>query len=170
MAAPKTNMPKLQDLGPFLDAALICEGIVLEKDGTYSAIRLINRITFHDLTVKKDVLVEMPLSILIGFKAGNLKDTRDLSIYVTNPSQKRELLQGWPSPFQIEFTGDDTGVVIPISGFYLRYDVDGTYWIDIILGGKRFSRLPLTLRTQNTNSVPNATDNGSTRLRSQPNG
>jgi hypothetical protein len=133
--------------GPYLDAAFICEEVLREKDGTYSAIRMVNRITFHEQTFNPGTIILTPLTLVVSFKAGDAKDTRHLSLYVTNPSRERTPFERFAFPHAIDFTNEDTGAFIALRNFPIKYQTDGTYWIDVLLGRKLYSRLPLTIRT-----------------------
>src|ERR1700682_5448614 len=84
--------------GPYLDAALICEDLVQEKDWAVSVIRLVNRITAHDPKPAPGVLVFLPLAFFVGFKAGDFTGERQLSLYWVTPSRKRCQLHGFAQP------------------------------------------------------------------------
>ena len=53
----KKNRPA----GPYLDAALICEGFVQEKDSAVSPIRLVNRLTIHQEAPHLGEVLGLPL-------------------------------------------------------------------------------------------------------------
>jgi hypothetical protein len=133
--------------GPYLDAALICEDCIQEKDWVISPIRAVNRLTAHDLRLAVGQLVSLPLVLVLSFKAGNVTDTRELFLYVVSPSGDRQAFPGFQWPHPIAFQGRDTGqiAVIPIM---LPYEADGTYWIEVVLGRKEYSRVPLTFQTE----------------------
>ena len=132
--------------GPYLDAALICEECIQEKDLAISPIRAVNRITLRDIRPEANILVALPLSLVLSFKAGDVTDSRELTLYVVSPSGIREEFPVYSWPHAITFQGGDTGqiAVLPI---VLRYEADGTYWIEVVLGRKQLSRVPLTLLT-----------------------
>lgn len=147
----KANRPtRNPGKGPFLEAAFICEQVLKEKDGTYSAIRMVNRITFHEETFNPGTTILMPLVLVVSFKAGETTDTQQLSLYVTKPSGKRGPFEGYVFPHPIVFTGGDTGSFMALHNFPIQYETDGTYWIDVFLDKKRYSRLPLTVITNRT--------------------
>ncbi len=147
MSMTTRSVKKASD-GPFLDAALLCDQAIREKDHAYSAIRMVNRITFHDLVVERGTVIPISLTILVSFKAGGVKGQRRLFLYITNPSGSRGLLGGYEFPMALDFIGGDTGAVVRLVGFPLEYEKDGTYWIDVVLEKKRYSRFPLTLKTE----------------------
>jgi hypothetical protein len=134
--------------GPYLEAAFICEQLLQDKDGTYSAIRMVNRITFHEVTIcpERGELIQVPLVAVVSFKAGDVQGNRELFLYLTTPSLKRGLFPGVNHPIYLRFEGGDTGVLLAFRGFPIAYEQEGTYWIDVVLGRKRLSRIPLTLK------------------------
>jgi hypothetical protein len=136
------KLKKQQGTGPHLDVAVICEDFIQEKDGTYSVVRLVNRLTMHDTAPEPGTVVVLPLKLLVGFKAGGIIGPRTFSLYLDTPSgQRREFLKDCPLNFQ----GGDTGFVAPIQ-ILLPYEGDGTYWIDVISDHKQHSRIPLTIK------------------------
>jgi hypothetical protein len=124
-----------------LDSALLCDQIVREHDGTYSAIRIVNRLTIHDDAPAHGVLLVTPVWLLVSFKAGDCQGVQTLLIFIEDPSGER--YQPY-QPTPMAFSGGDTGQVAACQ-LLLRYDTDGVYWIDIVLNRKRFSRIPLSL-------------------------
>jgi hypothetical protein len=127
--------------GPFLDSAVLCEQVICERDGTYSAIRMVNRLTIHDLAPASGVILLTPLWLFVGFKAGDFQGIQTLLFYIDDPSGKRH--QPY-NPTPMTFRGGDSGEVAACQ-LRLRYDTDGTYWIDCMLDSKRFSRIPISI-------------------------
>jgi hypothetical protein len=140
----KTRKPKAAIGGPYLDAAFICEQLLREKDGTYSAIRMVNKITLHAMPIDKGQIVQLPLSLVISFKAGDCRDAKMFSLYVTNPSGLRSHMPLLEHRHPATFSGGDTGVIASCP-LFVEYDEQGTYWIDVVMDGRRHSRVPLTL-------------------------
>jgi hypothetical protein len=133
--------------GPYLEAAFICERVLQDKDGTYSAIRMVNRITFWEVVSEPErgTPFVIPLMAVVSFKAGDVREKRELYLHLTSPSGKRKLLPGFKFPMPLSFEDGDTGVLLPFQRLILRYEGEGTYWIDVVLGKKLYSRIPLTL-------------------------
>jgi hypothetical protein len=127
--------------GPFLDSALICEQVMRERDDTYSAIRMVNRLTIHEAAPARGTVLATHLALFVGFKAGDFQGEQTLLVFIENPSGKR--YQPY-QPTTVTFLGGDTSAVA-VCQLLLRYDKDGTYWIEIVLDGKRFSRIPITI-------------------------
>ena len=136
---PTKNRP----IGPYLDAALICEEVVQEKDKTISPIRLVNCITFHEQQPNPGAVLSLPLFLFISFKAGEIIGERKVSLYLVTPSGKRnEFLKNYALT---GFQGGDSGVTVVIA-LHVPYEKDGTYWIEIVVDRKRYSRVPLTIQ------------------------
>ncbi len=132
--------------GPYLDAALVCEMVLEDTDKAFSAIRMVNRITLYEATPASGAIISLPLAVVLSFKAGDSRGKHELFLYLTNPSSKRELLPGFDFPQHLAFQGGDTGHLLALP-LLIRYERDGTYWIDVVLGRKRYSRIPLTVKT-----------------------
>jgi hypothetical protein len=145
----KASGPEKKRSGPYLDAALICEDLVQEKDWAVTAIRAVNRINMQGVTLAPGVIIALPLVLLISFKAGDVVGDRGLWLYVSGPSRKRRrLMPGINQPHPFSFQGGDTGQLAFIQ-LHLEYETDGTYWIDVVLGKKWYSRVPLTFMIGN---------------------
>lgn len=133
--------------GPHLEAAFICEQVLQDKDGTYSAIRMVNRVTFWEVAPEPErgALLHVPLIAVVSFKAGDVREKRDLYLGLTSPSGKQRALPGFVFPVSLSFDNSDTGVFLPFGPLILNYDGNGTYWIDVVLGRRLCTRIPLTL-------------------------
>jgi hypothetical protein len=128
--------------GPFLDAALICEDFVQESDHAISPIRLVNRIMFHERLPEPGNVIPLPLFLFLSFKAGEIVGERKYTLLILTPSgERREFLKNASLGM---LQGGDTGANAIIQ-IHLPYDGEGTYWIEVTLGGKRYSQVPLTV-------------------------
>ena len=141
MAKARRKEPKIG--GPFLEAAVICEQVIHEKDGTFSVIRMVNKLTLHETVIHKGVIVPLPLIGLISFKAGDFKGRKSLSLYVTDPSGNRTFMPMFANVHFVEFFGGDTGAIANYP-LHLVYDKSGTYWFDVVVERTLCSRMPLT--------------------------
>jgi hypothetical protein len=102
---------------------------------------MVNRLTIHDAAPAPGVTLGSRLWLFVGFKAGDFQGVQTLLFFIEDPSGKRYQPYG---PTQMTFRGGDTGEVA-CCPLLLRYDTDGTYWIEIVLNRKRFSRIPISL-------------------------
>src|SRR5262249_43916357 len=97
---------------------------------------------------RRGEIMPLPLQLMVHFKAGDVTDSRELVLYLTGPSGSREPLPGLKVPQVVPFEGGDTGVSF-VTRLDLKYEGEGTYWIDVVLDGELRSRIPLTLVVRN---------------------
>jgi hypothetical protein len=139
--------------GPFLAAAFFCEKTLLEAspDEAVSAIRLIDHIT---VTLPADTPVDfpseenrldVPVAGLISFKTGDAAPGKhNLRLITHSPTGK--VNEPWDQT--IEFSAE------PYGGSNLRlknvFQVvkGGLFWVDVILDGQWFTRIPLWISIQ----------------------
>lgn len=130
---------------PFLRAALICERVLLEKDGVKSVIRIFDRTIGTALGPK--TLAEMPkfihqFAVFISFVRGKAKRRKyTLRIDITNPSGKTQ--SGIRR--EIEVQGQEDSVQDVIANISMEVKEPGLYWFGVYLGGKRMTRIPLRI-------------------------
>jgi hypothetical protein len=132
--------------GPFLNAALLCEKVLYEKDEVISVIRLVDRITLTaHASSSPETLPPMPVSLyaLISFKSGSAKGRHTIKWVTETPSGIRlpeQLLSA-------HFDGDDRGVNLVLN-INMVVDQEGLYWFDIILEDQLITRIPLRILYQ----------------------
>jgi hypothetical protein len=137
--------------GPFLSSALFCERVLQEKDGVLSLIRIIDRL-IHNVS-GEDAPDKMPsfkiqISILIGFKSGDVRGKRELKIKPNAPSGK--ILPVVSVPILLE--GADKGANVNI-GYAFEAQEEGLYWFDVMLNDELFTRMPLSIIYQKTQTT-----------------
>lgn len=139
--------------GPFLQTALLCQKVLTEEDGVFSAIRIVDRFTTH--AAGPDVPDEMPpgiidLTALVIVKAGDARGRFGIRLRPQRPSGQQMDAMDFP----IRFDGaPDQGqaLVLPMQ---MQMDEEGLYWIDVFLvdrsGQKEdlLTRMPITIRYQ----------------------
>lgn len=134
---------------PYISAALLCEKVLHEQDGTISAIRIVDRVTVQIAAkAKGKVKPTVKLAVLIAFKSGPSKGKYILKIVPRTPSGrkmavKRTDVQGefkFPLVFEREEHGSTTviNLVVDVSE-------EGVYWFDVYLGRRVITRIPLTV-------------------------
>ncbi len=126
--------------GPFLQAALICERVLVEQDGVLSIIRIVDRLIRHAPADGPDELeaFSQELQIVLLMKSGAARGRFELTIGVEKPSGE----QGETISVPVHFEGEDRGVQVtmPVS---FEADQEGLYWFDIGFEGERLTRMPL---------------------------
>ena len=151
MSTRKKQKPKTRDRlddtlsGPYVTAAAICNDVIEAKDGTLSAIRLIDVITLK-LSKPTDpntpFSVPVPVTLLIALKSGMAKGKKVLSISLVSPEGKV-----FPSnqTFPLVLEGDENGANVIIKTEVIT-NKDGLFWFDIRLDGQLLSRQPLRVK------------------------
>lgn len=132
--------------GPYLVAALLCEKVLQEKDGTISVIRMIDRITLTVSTLGSPETIPstiINLSALISLKSGSARGKGIVKLRVETPSGLKLLDQLLP----VLFEGDDRGVNL-IVAFNMVIDQEGVYWFDVLLEEQLLTRVPLRILYQ----------------------
>ncbi|MGI9081012.1 MAG: hypothetical protein ACR2FZ_01855 [Thermoleophilaceae bacterium] len=139
--------------GPFLQTAVLCEKVLTEANGVFSAIRIVDRFTTH--ATGADVPDEMPpgvidLTALVIVKAGDARGRFAIRLRPERPSGR----QMDAIDFPIRFDGgpdQGQGLVLPMQ---MEMDEEGLYWIDVFLVARSgqaetlMTRMPLTIRYQ----------------------
>src|SRR5438128_2820070 len=111
--------------GPYLAAALICEKVLHEKDGVFSIIRMVDRLTVSlgpNAPAKMPPL-QIPLNVFLGFKSGIAKGNYVVKLTGENPSGEEKEL----AILNVLFEGDDRGNNLQIT-INLQAEEDGLYW------------------------------------------
>lgn len=129
--------------GPYLAAALFCDKALEEKDGTLSAIRMVNRIT-HTISGPDAPEAMPPITInlyaILSFKSGAARGKYTLKLIPNAPSRKQ--MPEFSAPVLLE--GDDRGVNIVLN-LDIQVEEEGLYWFDVILNEQLITRMPLRI-------------------------
>ncbi len=129
--------------GPFVNAALICERVLQERDGVLTAVRIIDRFTITAVASAGEPPDSIPLGIinfsfLLVLKAGVYKGKAPITIRVNSPSEQVVA----QSSADVFFEGDDRGVNI-VSQMQFPVQEEGLYWVDVICLEQLMTRVPL---------------------------
>ncbi|MFW6116447.1 MAG: DUF6941 family protein [bacterium] len=128
--------------GPYLVAALICERVLEEKDGTKSAIRIVDRLTRTTTgpnPPKEMMAFEYEFSMLVRFKAGDARGPMTLQIEPVKPSS--ETLRSMIGT--VHFEGEEDRGVDVVVNFKVKVEQAGVYWFNVYLDNIRMTRVPL---------------------------
>lgn len=120
----------------FIELAILCDEVLIEENGTVSIIRVINRMRPpypDDLVVSKQIHLALMLvegwddpqvnTIQLDLVAPDGTKEEGTENEFVFPEDRRNMVQ----TFQIQFTGDQTGV----------------YWFELNINGRLRKRLPL---------------------------
>src|SRR5262249_4553949 len=87
--------------------------------------------------------VQVGLFGLISFKSGDAKGKYILKLMMTDPSGDKKEVGEIP----IAFEGAEHGINIRVQ-FGIQLTREGLYWVDVIVDGKCFTRMPLRIAIQ----------------------
>lgn len=130
--------------GPYFQAAVLCEKVLVEQDGVKSAIRIFDR---HTRTVAGPTPppemepFTMEASLLVKFKSGAARGSHQLRVIIEKPSGESTPILNQAVLFEGE---DDRGTDI-VGSLTLNLDMTGLYWFDIFLDDTRITRVPLRI-------------------------
>lgn len=143
MAPEDTRTP--EELGPYLQAAFVCEKVLQERDGVMSAIRIID--THSRVAVGGPVVMEpfdYPMCLLIAFKSGEALGTYQISITPIRPDTNEKLP---PMSMNVNFEAPAYRGVGIAAQLAMRFEVPGVWYFDVELEGegrpkRRVTRIP----------------------------
>ncbi len=118
-----------ENSGPYLNAAVICEKVLQEKDETLSVIRMIDRfnVTVSALGSPENLPpIPLNLTVLISLKSGKARGRSTVKLRIESPSGLKLPDQLLP----VLFEGEDRGVNL-VMNLNLVIDQEGVYWFDV---------------------------------------
>ncbi len=130
-----------ENSGPYLNAAVICEKVLQEKDETLSVIRMIDRfnVTVSALGSPENLPpIPLNLTVLISLKSGKARGRSTVKLRIESPSGLKLPDQLLP----VLFEGEDRGVNL-VMNLNLVIDQEGVYWFDVLLEEQLLTRMPL---------------------------
>ncbi len=159
------------DQGPYLSAALLCENLLIERDGVSSAIRIIDRVTRTAVGVSPPEQMESfdyKLTLVVTLKAGWVHGSYPLRVTLMDPGKGiRDILK------QTVFFegGEDRGVSV-VGQMAVKFEVEGIYWFEIFLGEKKeeklLTRVPLRVIYLRTFTPPPRGESGPSSQPQEP--
>ena len=132
--------------GPYLNAALICEKVLQEKDETVSIVRVIDRVTLTvPASVSPETLPPMSLNLyaFISFKSGSARGRYTVKFRAETPDGIKQPEQLLP----VLFEGEDRGANL-ILNLNIIVSQEGVHWFDILLEDQLLTRIPLRILYQ----------------------
>jgi hypothetical protein len=141
------------DAGPYVTAAFFCEKVLQDKDGSLSAIRIIDRLSYvlPPEGIPQGVRPIVQIFGLISLKSGSLKGTFTLRLNSELPSGKREenIITS-----TIELKGGDHGQNV-ILNILLGIQEEGLLWFDVVLEDQLLTKIPLMIVRGQAKSLEN---------------
>lgn len=124
--------------GPHLNAALICERLLVEQDGVSSAIRIIDRVFMITDDEGAPMTPSYPFTLFIALKSGSARGSFAVAVVLEKPSGEQVPLLEAP----VFFEGEERGANIVLQTMF-EPDGAGLYWFDVMFEGARLTRIPL---------------------------
>ena len=147
MAQPNTK--------PYIQAATICERVLHEPDGVFSAIRMIDILTLKTALLARppglppdavavNAVQVFSLTLLIMLKSGAVTGDHRLAIAMRDPSNNATRM-GSELPAVLK---DQTGVNY-VLGFGLPFNAPaGQYWFDVLWDDEVLTSIPLKVQQE----------------------
>jgi len=134
----------LFEYGPYVQVACFCDMILEGKDGTFSAIRIIDTLTHTE--ARPDPPNELPafslpLQLLLLLKSGSAQGRRTVEIRPIKPNG--EALSA--VPFPAHFEGEERGIAIQ-ARIQMVFDLEGLYQFDVCIDGAKLTSIPVRVK------------------------
>ena|SRR5882724_6989070 len=142
----------MNDKGPYVAVAVICERVLHETDGGISCIRLTDTIALE--VASDDAPSLFPViyqgMALVSFRSGDYVGPMTLRIEFRNPSGKEGKP---PQEHLLQFQGGEHGTNLIIR-LNLQLDEEGLYYLDLFLADHLKTRIPLRVRVTRKDIQP----------------
>jgi hypothetical protein len=143
----KSKKPTKKIGGPFLTAAILCENILEDQSQMLSALHILDVIHLwvpENLELPtKEHPAEISLNMLIMLKTGDAPGRYKVQLVIESPTGKRKEAPKQPLvklPRQA-----NAGANIKVK-FGMKVFTSGVFWIDVMVDGKRLTRVPLDIQ------------------------
>ncbi|MGA3054790.1 MAG: hypothetical protein ABSD63_11330 [Candidatus Korobacteraceae bacterium] len=126
---------------PYVTAALLCERVLIEKDGTLSLVRIVDRIQYRieGEGLPKDIRPIINIQGVVSLKSGPATGDHTIKIVIERPNGERKEVVLFPA----KLLGKDQGVNLVLN-INLSIDQDGLHWFDVLFDdGLLLTRIPL---------------------------
>jgi hypothetical protein len=137
---------KMDKPRPYVTAALLCEKVIEEKDGSLTIIRIADRLQYRLDAINlpggfpQDVRPAVTIQGLVSLKSGLVTGDHVTTVILEKPNGTRKEIINFP----FKFLGKDQGQNL-IMNINLGVDEDGLYWFDVHFDGELLTRIPLLI-------------------------
>jgi hypothetical protein len=121
----------MQGTGPWIATAVICDQVLQEADGVFSAIRMVDRLTqsASGPAVPENMPpVTVNRKLLVTLKADKARGRHKVLLRPEKPSGEKMATIDMP----VHFEGEERGVTLVVE-LQLALDEEGLYWFDLYL-------------------------------------
>lgn len=123
---------------PYVTAALLCEKVLQEKDGTLSAVRIVDRLQYSVQGMPEGLKPMASIQGLVAIKSGPVTGEHVIKLFAERPNGDYRDIMSMP----VTLLGKDQG-----QNFILTINVgieqDGLYWIHILFDDEPLTQIPL---------------------------
>jgi hypothetical protein len=136
--------------GPYLAAAFFCDNVLEEKDGTLSAVRMLDQIkvtvpaSAPDDFPSEENKVPLAMAGLLSFKSGESPGPHTVRLEMESPTGKVSTAHEQTIPF----AGQAHGGGNLILRFVLRVNKGGLFWFNVYLDNKLMTTMPLQVTVE----------------------
>lgn len=123
-----------EPMRPTLSAALVCERVLQEKDGTISVIRIVDGVELAAPPGAKLPApgAPIPLAVLVAVKSGGTRGRQAFRVTITGADGRSAL--GPEIGFETSFERDESGHNL-ILNVMLQVRESGLYWLEVYWEG-----------------------------------
>jgi len=121
---------------PFVQAACICEKVLIEPDNVPTLVRVVD--TF---TLSVPSAVPPTVTIFVSLKSGDVVGEFEVGLRLRSPDGEDHPPRKWP----VELRGGEHGANLKID-VALAEPQPGLYWFDVLWGDEILTKIPLRLR------------------------
>jgi hypothetical protein len=129
---------------PLVQAACICENVLLDKDGVASLIRIIDQISVEipeGIPKAMRLQAGFPIQIFVRIGSGDLIENGTLSIHGVRPDGTRH----GKIEAKVELKGAQHGTQVR-SGFTVVDPQRGIYWFEVYWNNDLLTKMPLEVK------------------------
>jgi hypothetical protein len=137
----------MANLKPWVQAACICEHVLIEPDNVSSLIRVVDTYTLPfapdapPVNVPPGVPLVVQLTAFISLKSGDVVGDFEVGLRLTEPDETEQPVRKWP----VELRGGEHGATLKIV-FALGKPKLGLYWFDVLWEDDVLTRIPFRLK------------------------
>lgn len=142
------------DHDPSIAAAVFCENVLVERDGTHSLIRVVDSVSMYagdGVEIDQEHALTHPLALAIILRSENADGTKHITVRHTPPPNGTKL-GGLPQAADIDVSpGRLTVATVRLTGGHIAA---GRHVFEIRIGGGAIAKAPLEVHVQRPDAAP----------------
>lgn len=129
---------------PWVQAACVCEKVLIEADSVPSLIRIVDT---YSLQVPQSVGVD--LTAFVALRSGKVVGEFEVGMQLTDPEGTKTPVRTWP----VVFNGEEHGANLKMN-FLLTNPNIGLYWFDVLWRNEVLTRIPFRIKYVERDAAP----------------